>query len=131
MSDFLDEIIRPIFNEKCAPTSIIDGKSLIKKLHQYLRKCLLKSTTLFCSFDIRNLYTMLPQQESLDILIEFLQLHGYTQVKGINLQTIRELAAIVIEENYFVYEKQVYKQILGSAMGSTFKLTLANIFMWK
>ena len=57
--------------------------------------------------------------------------HGYTRVKGIDLQTIRTLASIVLQENVFVYGNKIYKQMLGGAMGSSFTLTLANIFMWK
>ena len=74
---------------------------------------------------------MLPQDGALDILIEFLQVHGYIRVKGIDLQTIKQLASIVLQENVFVYGNKIYKQILGGAMGSSFTLTLANIFMWK
>ncbi|CAF4941737.1 unnamed protein product, partial [Rotaria socialis] len=74
---------------------------------------------------------MLPQEEALDILIEFLHVHGYTKVKGISLDTIRILAAIVLQENVCVYNNKIYKQMLGGAMGSSFTLTLANIFMWK
>lgn len=74
---------------------------------------------------------MLPQEESLDILVEFLRVHGFSQVKGINLETIRELASMVLKENVFVYGKSIYQQVLGGAMGSSFTLTLANIFMWK
>ncbi|CAF4098679.1 unnamed protein product [Rotaria sordida] len=131
ISDFLDTIIRPIFDNKCSTTSIIDGASLIKNLTQYAKRGLLKPTTLFCTFDIRNLYTMLPQEEALNILMEFLHVHGYTKVKGIPLDAIRKLASIVLKENVFVYGKTIYRQILGGAMGSSFTLTLANIFMWK
>jgi hypothetical protein len=127
----LDKILRPIFDDKCKETTIIDGASLIKKLQKYIRKGLFKSTTLFCTFDIRNLYTMLPQEKALDILDEFLRVHNYTKVKGIDLDTIRELASIVLQENVFVYGKKIYKQTTGGAMGSSFTLTLANIFMWK
>ncbi|CAF3564401.1 unnamed protein product [Rotaria socialis] len=74
---------------------------------------------------------MLPQEEALNILIEFLNIHGYTKVKGIPLETIRLLASIVLKENVFVYGKKMYQQVLGGAMGSSFTLTLANIFMWK
>ncbi|CAF2161870.1 unnamed protein product [Rotaria magnacalcarata] len=131
ISNYLDEIIRPIFDKECQNTTIIDGTSLIQALHQYMRKGLFKSTTLFCTFDIRNLYTMLPQEEALAILVEFLHVHGYTKVKGIPLETIRLLASIVLKENVFVYGKKIYQQVLGGAMGSSFTLTLANIFMWK
>ena len=74
---------------------------------------------------------MLPQEEALDILVEFLRFHGYTHVKNISLDIIRQLASIVLKENVFVYGKNIYKQTTGGAMGSSFTLTLANIFMWK
>ncbi|CAF1257713.1 unnamed protein product [Rotaria sp. Silwood1] len=74
---------------------------------------------------------MLPQEEALNILIEFLHVHGYNKVKCIPLEAIRKLASIVLKENVFVYDKKIYRQVLGGAMGSSFTLTLANIFMWK
>ena len=40
-------------------------------------------TTQLCTFDITDLYTMLPQEESLNALTEFLLHHGYRKVKGI------------------------------------------------
>ncbi|CAF1580242.1 unnamed protein product [Rotaria magnacalcarata] len=131
ISNYLDEIIRPIFDKECQNTTIIDGASLIQALHQYMRKGLFKPTTLFCTLDIRNLYTMLPQEEALNILVDFLHVHGYTKVKGISLGIIRLLASIILKENVFFYGKKIYQQVLGGAMGSSFTLTLANIFMWK
>ncbi len=74
---------------------------------------------------------MLPQEESLNILTEFLVHFGYHKVKGIPFDAIRKLARIVITENVFIYEKKFYRQVIGGAMGSAFTLTLANIFMWK
>ena len=131
ISKFLDKTIRPIFDSKCQKTIIIDGAYLIKEVEKQNEKGLFKSSTLFCTFDIHNLYTMLPQDEVLNILVEFLYAHGYKKVQGINLNAIRQLAAIVLKENVFVYGKKIYKQVLGGAMGSSFTLTLANIFMWK
>ena len=132
ISKFLDSIIRPIFDAKCRQTTIIDGISLIQDLQKYQQLHRLKPTTLFCTFDISNLYTVLPQNESLNILMEFLHVHGYRKVKGVPLDAIRKLASVVIRENVFVYDKKYFKQILGgAAMGSSFTLTLANIFMWK
>ena len=131
ISRYLDQLIRPIFNDKVRDTSIIDGAHLIQRLHKYAANGHLKPTTLFCTFDINNLYTMLPQQQSLDIVVEFLQTYEKPHVKGIDVATIRELARIVIEENVFVYRNKFYRQVIGGAMGSPFTLTLANIFMWK
>ena len=58
ISRLLDRLIRPIFDEKVETTSIIDGAHLIKRLRQYTNDGHLKPTTLFCTFDINNLYTM-------------------------------------------------------------------------
>jgi len=103
---------------------------LVRCLEQYVADGYLKPTTLLCTFDITDLYTMLPQEESLDILTQFLLEHGYRKVKGIPINAIRKLARLVLTENVFVYGDKYYKQIIGGAMGSPFTLTLANIFMW-
>ncbi|CAM4949356.1 unnamed protein product [Rotaria socialis] len=116
--------VRPIEN-----TTIIDGTSLITELSKYNKKGLLKPTTLFCTFDIRNLYTMLPQEEVLNIPLKFLTTNGYRKVKGISIDTIKKLASIVIKDNVFAYGSKIYKQTTGGAMGSSFTLTLANLFM--
>jgi hypothetical protein len=52
-------------------------------------------------------------------------------VKGINVETIRELVCIVIKENVFIFGNKYYRQVIDGAMRSPFTLTLANIFMWK
>ncbi len=103
---------------------------LVRCLEQYVADGYLKPTTLLGTFDITDLYTMLPQEESLDILTQFLLEHGYRKVKGIPINAIRKLARLVLTENVFVYGDKYYKQIIGGAMGSPFTLTLANIFMW-
>ncbi|CAF5007552.1 unnamed protein product, partial [Rotaria socialis] len=121
--------LRPIFDAKSNDTTIIDGASLITELSKYNKKGLLKSTTLFCTFDIRNLYTILPQEETLDTLMAFLHAHGYRKVKGISIDTIKRLASIILQDNVFAYGKKIYKQTTGGAMGSSLTLTLANIFM--
>jgi hypothetical protein len=131
ISKFLDKLIRPLFDKHVRSTTIIDGVDLIRRLETYASNGYLKSTTYFCTFDITDLYTMLPQEECLNILTEFLLFFGYNKVKGIPIDAIRKLARLVLQENVFIYDKKYYRQILGGAMGSAFTLTLANIFMWK
>lgn len=64
----------------------MNGVNLVRRLEQYAADGYLKKTTLLCTFDITDLYTMLPQEESLDILTEFLVEHGYRKVKGIPIE---------------------------------------------
>ena len=132
ISHFLDDLIRPLFDRHATPKPIVDGHHLLRQLDQYTRNGCLQPTTLFCTFDITNLYTMLPQNESLDTLEEFLRHYDLEKsLGGISIRVIRQLAEIVLKESAFFYEKKYYRQIVGGAMGSPFTLTLANIFMWK
>ena len=58
-------------------------------------------------------------------------MYGYKKVKGIDLDAIRKLASKVLKDNVFAYGKKIYQQTTSGAMGSSFTLTLANIFMRK
>src|SRR3984893_7227913 len=120
ISKFLNKLLRPLFDKHVRSTTIIDGVDLIRRLETYVENGYLKPTTQLCTFDITDLYTMLPQEESLNVLTEFLLEHGYHKVKGIPIDAIRKLARLVLTENVFVYEKKFYRQILGGAMGSAF-----------
>ncbi len=73
---------------------------------------------------------MLPQEESIDILKKFLLHFNHSDVKGMTIEAIEQLARMVLTENVFIYENKYYRQVIGGAMGSPFTLTLANIFMW-
>ncbi len=86
ISKFLDRLIRPIFDKHARSTTIIDGVDLIRRLEKYHGLGYLKPTTLLCTFDITDLYTMLPQEESLNILMEFLSHHGYQKVMSVPIQ---------------------------------------------
>ena len=74
---------------------------------------------------------MLPQEEAVKTIGEFLTKHAYAKVDNLIHETIQELASMVLQENFVGYGEQIYRQKIGGAMGSTFTLTLANIFMWK
>ncbi|CAF3280149.1 unnamed protein product [Rotaria socialis] len=101
ISKFSNKLIRPIFDKHAPSTTIIDGVDLIHRLEAYTTNGYLKPKTYLCTFDITNLYTMLPQEESLDILIEFILQHGYQKVQNIPIDIIRKLALIIIKENVF------------------------------
>jgi hypothetical protein len=108
ISKFLDQLIRPLFDKRVGLTTIIDGVDLIRRLKTYVENDYFKLTTHLCTFDITHSYTMLPQEESLDVLTEFLLQFGYHKVTGIPIDVIQKLARIVITENVFIYEKKFY-----------------------
>ncbi|CAF1172427.1 unnamed protein product [Rotaria sordida] len=93
ISKYLDQSIQPLFVRS---TTIIDSVNLLLQLHQYIAKGYFTSSTLFVTFDITNLCTMLPQEESLAILAEFLQVHHCERINGMSIDTIIQLARIVL-----------------------------------
>ena len=62
----------------------------------------------FCTFDITDLYTMLPQEESLGILTEFLLEFGYNKIKGVLLAPI---FLTVNREYTFINDIDVIRQL--------------------
>jgi hypothetical protein len=126
----LDQLIRPLFDEHVYQTTLIDGVHFVRRLELYVKLGLLKPTTYLCTSDVADLYTMLPQEESIGILRTFLVHFRYTHVRGMSLDGIEQLARLVLTENVFIYENKHYRQIKGGAMDSPFTLTLANIFIW-
>ena len=73
-----------------------------QRLREYADDGHLKPTNRFCTFNINTFYTILPQQRSIDILVEFLQNFDIPHVQRIDIATIRDLARIVSEANAFV-----------------------------
>ncbi|CAF4338821.1 unnamed protein product [Rotaria magnacalcarata] len=73
---------------------------------------------------------MLPPEEVVTILKQFLEQFGHRHVKNMSIEGIGHLARIILTEHVFVYNNKYYRQVKGGAMGSPFTLTLANIFMW-
>ncbi len=118
ISKFPDQLIRPLFDKHVCSITIIDGVDLIRRLEAYVENGYLKPTTQLCTFNITDLYTMLPQEESLNILTEFLVQFGYYKVKGIPIDAIRKLARTVTTENVFIYEKKFYRQIIGGSVSN-------------
>lgn len=130
ISKMLDELIRPLFDRHLSQTTIIDGVHLIRRLNKYIDLNLLKPTTYFCTITIKDLYDMLPQEESIVILRKFLVEHGHSHVCGISIDTIERLVRLILNETIFTCQNKYYRQIVGSAIGSPFTMTLMNIFIW-
>ena len=132
ISAFLDQIIRPIF-DKATPHSLSNSIEFLK----HLQKHATTSQTLLYTFDITDLYTMIPQQESILAICELLGESKIFKVNGdIPINTIRTLFKHVLENAFFVLqlpgqEAKFFKQIRGGPMGSECTQVLADVYMRK
>ena len=129
ISKFLDDLLRPLFNQMASKTTVNSGFDLVKHLRRW-SIINLKQDTLLCTIDVSDLYTMIPQVEgvlSLKKMLDYLQLKS---IKNLKTEAIIRLARFVMKNNYFSYNGQYYHQIRGGAMGSPLTLTIANCYMF-
>ncbi|XP_069464765.1 uncharacterized protein [Ambystoma mexicanum] len=81
------------------------------------------------TFDIKSLYTSIPQQAAIDCVYEYLvETNRETKAPP---EFIIELMTLALCKNFFEFDKQFYLQIKGTAMGAAFAPSLAILFMAK
>ncbi|CAF3864227.1 unnamed protein product, partial [Rotaria sp. Silwood1] len=129
ISKFLDEVLRPLFDKMTVKTTVNSGFELIKQLLEW-SKIKMRQETLFCTIDVMDLYTMVPQAEGVLSLKKMLDHLKLKCINGLTIETIIRLSRFVMQNNSFSYDGQYYQQIRGGAMGSPLTLTVANCYMF-
>lgn len=104
-----------MYDEHGKQYTVIDGVNIIRRLEKYANDGHLKDSTLFCTFNISNLYTMLPQAESIDILRQFLRCCAGNYGKNILVSAVQKLAHLALKENAFVCNNKFYRQVIADA----------------
>ena len=84
--------------------------------------------TVMASFDVESLFTNIPLNETIDIILcKFRE--GDYDTKGLSEQTLLKLLKITTSESVFTFKDKLYSQIDGVSMGSPLSCCLANIFL--
>ena len=135
--------IRPLINFKKAPTYKI-AKILAQKLRnskittneyniknstelvQKLQKIKTNENTAFTSFDITNMYTNIPIQETIEIITDKLKKQNESNEY---ITQIKNSLNKILNQNYFKFNNKIYKQNSGLAMGSPLSSIIAEIFL--
>ena len=82
------------------------------------------------TFDVADLYTMIPQQGAIEALMRFLVQHLHRgRIGTLSINDIMRMAHLVLNTNYCAYKDKYYLQIRDGVMRSAFTLILANIYM--
>ena len=84
-------------------------------------------TAILVSVDVESLYPSIPQTECLDIIYK--ELHSQRHLLLFDPNLIIQLLYINVNHNYFEVATLIFQQITGTAMGTAFSPTIANIFM--
>jgi dimeric dUTPase (all-alpha-NTP-PPase superfamily) len=65
VSHFLDQLLHPIFDRVAKQTTFINGIHFVRRLELYRDIGRLSPTTTFITFDVADLYTMIPRDGAL------------------------------------------------------------------
>jgi len=112
---------------------LANTKYSVRNSHEFVSK--IKNLTdannyFMCSFDVQSLYTNVPLNEALDILITKI-FDNNTAVNGITKDAFNNLVEMALCDSYFNFNGNIYKQIDGLAMGSPLSPIVANVFLDK
>lgn len=80
------------------------------------------------SIDVESLFTNIPLDESIDIILERLFADA-DQYLGLNRQAFKILLQLAVKDCHFTFNSVIYKQIDGVAMGNPLGPIFANIFL--
>ncbi|XP_065645252.1 uncharacterized protein LOC136075745 [Hydra vulgaris] len=113
LSQFLHIILSPIVRKQI---------SFIKDDWDFLRKIPreLESESRIMTCDIINLYTSIPHYLGLEALKFWINKYKHLIDKRFTPEFITESASFILNNNNFNFDKQLFHQITGTAMGTDF-----------
>jgi hypothetical protein len=131
MARFVSRLVQPVYDEVARSTTFFNESDAVRALELYAEKHLLQPTTLFATFYVNDLCTLLPHEETIVLLERFLNENlpdGHIQ--GVSIETIIELVRSVMKHQVFLFRKRMYRQIKGGTANTPLTDLLANIYMF-
>lgn len=127
-----DHLLQEIVNTTAAPSMawlVKDTKSFVNELeHTHSHGSATASSRVLLTADISSLYTNIDTKLGLRLVREFLV---ELAVRPALIELIMDLLSFVMNNSYLSYRGQVYKQIDGTAMGTTCAPIYANIVVYQ
>ncbi|CAF1435861.1 unnamed protein product [Rotaria sordida] len=132
VSQFLNDLLAPIYLNVAREITFINGIDVIRKLEKYILDGHFQATTKFIIIDVTDLYTMIPREGALHALMRFLEKNSrHGKIGTLSIDAIMRMARLILDTNCFAYNNKYYQQTRGGAMGSAFTQVLANIYMFE
>ena len=121
ISEYLDFRLNPLVSKsKSFVKDTNHFLSLLAKLGEILDNVLL------CTEDVVGHYPNIPHSEDLEAMCKALDTR---QNPSISTESLVSLGKLVLDSNVFEFNGKVYKQKLGTAIGTKFAPAYANLFM--
>ena len=123
ISIYVDHFLKPLANKH--PSYLQDTPDFLRFIES-INSSGMKMEGILVSIDVAALYTNIPQEEGLNICREALDTR---QEKQVPTDFIIALLAICLKYNIFEHGTDLYRQLIGTAMGIHPAPSYANLFM--
>jgi hypothetical protein len=131
ISRLLNRLLEPIYAQTPLNTIFFKGSDAIQALQTYKKQGFLRSTTSFAVLHVNNILTLFSHEQAIQILERFLYDNiPSKEIQGISISTMIQLARFLLDNQWFIYQKKLYRQIHGGGSGSPFMLLLVNIILF-
>ena len=129
MAQFVDkQLLRPLL-PKCDFYSVKDSKVFRDRIVELT----MEEGDVCASFDVKSLFTSIPVDETINVICNYLYHNGDPLPKlyetELSEENCRELLSTLVKNVRFVFNKQVFEQTDGLAMGSPLSVAFSQIFM--
>ena len=131
LANYLDQLLRPLFDQYSRSTTFNSGGDFIQRLQHYcIQNNALLPTTRFATFKIDHLYSRVSHADILTGLHKFLA-HAVVTRRHHNLtnDAIEELTGLFLRHNIFSYDGRIFRYIQGCPLNIPFTRLLCNIYL--
>uniref|UniRef100_A0A8C5P7I8 Reverse transcriptase domain-containing protein n=1 Tax=Leptobrachium leishanense TaxID=445787 RepID=A0A8C5P7I8_9ANUR len=120
-SVYIDQILKNFVCE--LPSYIRDSTQML----QFLSNLTLTENVLLCSLDVESLYSCIPHNLGLEHVKYYLDRRGEKHKKHTTF--VLQLLQFVLTHNFFLFDHKFYRQITGTAMGTSMAPSYANLHL--
>ncbi|XP_064107906.1 uncharacterized protein LOC135216468 [Macrobrachium nipponense] len=111
-------------------TEFSSNSYTLKNSLEFKERILCQDSDLFMgSLDVEALFTNIPVEETIQIILSKIFTDNDTLFHGFNYDNFKKLLTLAVQDTAFIFNGKAYVQADGMAMGSPLGPVLANIFM--
>ena len=112
-----------------APSYIKDSFEFVKKIKEIVLEK--DKTYVKCSFDVESLYTNVPVNEAIEIVLDYMYEPRKIIDIPFNREQMKKLLEFSVKDAPFRFQEKIYRQINGVAMGNPLAPIIADLWMQK
>lgn len=135
VSRYLHRLLLPSYLFAARSSTFNNGFDVVQALEQFSKKKgYLKSTSQFFIYEVNDFDMTFEHEEMLNGLDEFLSYYVFNSATtatkmNVSQETTRQLVQLVLQRQFFVYDKKLYQQTRGGDRNSSLIQLLMDIYL--